>query len=322
MYLKLLSKLLGATSLLCFFVFVALVWIYRDIPASDLEAKYASHPSKFVEVDGVRFHVRQEGQGPDVVLLHASFGNLFMWDGWVDHLSDDYRITRLDLIAHGLTGPGRADSYSTDEIGALLKKLLEALELDDFHLVGTSIGGIFAFTYAAENADQVESLTLINSAGLIHRNVNPNPVQNRVPLTYRLLARITPRQMMDDFFASLINIEEQVTQDVLDTYYEMIMREGNRQATLRGMRDYQPRDPSPWLSKIVAPTLVIWSEKSVLPQEEANEFMQLLANTETQVLNVEGGGHALPISHPVLSSEAASKFWQQVDMDSADYMDQ
>jgi len=311
--MKLLAKVFSVVALVVVVIFLTCLWIYRDIPAHELEAKYAEPPSRFVEVEGIRYHVRQEGSGPDALLLHASFGNLFMWDGWVENLSDQYRFTRIDLVAHGLTGSGPEESYSTDELAESLHGLLAELELDSFHLVGTSIGGILAFTYAADYPDQVTSLTLMNSAGLIHRGVNPNPVQRSVPLKYRLLARITPRYLMDDFFRSLIHIEENATPEVLQTYYDMIMHEGNRQATLSGMRDYQPRDPSPWLTKIIAPTFVMWAENSVLPQHEAEEFIDLLEGTpSTQTLIIEEGGHALPISHPISSSEAASAFWAQV----------
>ena len=58
------------------------LWVYRDIPAEDLEAKYASPASRFMNIDGVRMHYRDEGQpdGPAVLLLHANFGNLIGWN--------------------------------------------------------------------------------------------------------------------------------------------------------------------------------------------------------------------------------------------------
>jgi pimeloyl-ACP methyl ester carboxylesterase len=309
LFIKIISGLLitAVTTL------IILLWIYRDIPADELERKYATAPSKFVPVGGVRYHVRQEGHGPDVVLLHASFGNLFMWDEWVTNIADNYRVTRLDLVAHGLTGSGANEPYSTDDLAESLHGLLTQLNIRKFHLVGTSLGGILAFTYAADYSPEVSSLTLINSAGLLHKSVNPNMVEKSIPWKIRLLSYITPRYLIDDVVSGLIRVKEKITPKILTTYYEMLMRDGNRQATLRGMANYKPRDPAPWLEKVTAPSLIIWSDGSVLPKEESTEFVTLLKNSVTQSHFISGGGHALPISHPIETSEMAKQLWEQVD---------
>lgn len=311
--MKLVVKVFTVLVLVALILSLTSLWIYRDIPAAELEAQYAAPSSRFVEVEGVRYHVRQEGQGPDVVLLHGSFGNLAMWDEWVNELKGEYRITRMDLVAHGLTGRGQKEYYSTDDLTVLLHGLLQKLELNNFHLVGTSIGGIFGFTYAAEYPGDVRSLTLINSAGLIHKSVNPNPVGKTVPWRFRLFARITPRYLIDDFVSSIIGVEQKATPEVLQTYYDMIMRDGNRQALLNGMKNYQARDPSPWLKKIVAPTLIVWSDKAMLPEYEAREFIKLLEQSQTQIVMVEGNSHVLPISHPLVTANATADFWRQVE---------
>ena len=57
-----------------------------------LERKYAVAPSKFVTVEGVRFHVRDEGKGPVLLLLNGHLGSLHMWDAWVRILSPQLRI--------------------------------------------------------------------------------------------------------------------------------------------------------------------------------------------------------------------------------------
>ena len=56
------------------------LWIYRHIPAAQLEAKYALPQSRFVELDGVRMHVVEQSEGPAIVLVHAHYASLRMWD--------------------------------------------------------------------------------------------------------------------------------------------------------------------------------------------------------------------------------------------------
>jgi len=50
-----------------------------DRPAAEVEARWARPPSKFVDVDGLRVHVRDRGKGPVVVLVHGSNSSLFTW---------------------------------------------------------------------------------------------------------------------------------------------------------------------------------------------------------------------------------------------------
>ncbi len=77
-----------------------------------LEAKYASPASRFIHIDGVRIHYRDEGSGPAILLLHANFSNLLGWDPWAEALKDHYRVVRFDFPAFGLTGPDPGGDYS------------------------------------------------------------------------------------------------------------------------------------------------------------------------------------------------------------------
>ncbi|MFM8517782.1 MAG: alpha/beta fold hydrolase [Nevskiaceae bacterium] len=61
-------------------------WFYRDHPPAEVEARWAAPPSRFIVIDGVRLHYREEGSGPPVVLLHANYASLFMWEPWASAL--------------------------------------------------------------------------------------------------------------------------------------------------------------------------------------------------------------------------------------------
>jgi pimeloyl-ACP methyl ester carboxylesterase len=54
-----------------------------DIPLEALLPEYGAPPSKFVEIEGMRIHYRDEGAGPPLVLLHGFGSSLYTWDGWV-----------------------------------------------------------------------------------------------------------------------------------------------------------------------------------------------------------------------------------------------
>ena len=134
------------------------LWAYRDIPAAELEAKYTSPASRFIHIDGVRIHFRDEGSGPAILLLHANFSNLLGWDPWAEALKDQYRVVRFDIPAFGLTGPDPSGTTATSGRWHLTEKFADAVGLKRFVIGGTSLGGGIAIRYAAKHPDRIERL--------------------------------------------------------------------------------------------------------------------------------------------------------------------
>src|SRR5271167_4264795 len=114
---KLWKWLLGVLAVL---VILVALGIRSDLPAAEVEARYATAPSQFITVDGLRVHYRDRGAGPAVVLLHGSNASLFTWEGWVAALSPEHRVITLDLPGHGLTGPDPEGRYSPSEMAELV----------------------------------------------------------------------------------------------------------------------------------------------------------------------------------------------------------
>lgn len=112
-------------------------------------ARWAKAPSRFVTVDGVPIHVREEGRkgAPVVVLLHGSIVNLHEWDLVVPLLARDYRVVRFDWPPYGLSGPDPKGVYTTPRAAELMDGLMRALGHDRFALVSTSNGANVALEY-------------------------------------------------------------------------------------------------------------------------------------------------------------------------------
>src|SRR4051812_18003150 len=106
----------------------------RDLPVEMLRARWAGGASRFIDVDGMQVHVRDEGSGPAVVLLHGTSSSLHTWDGWADGLRDHYRVVRFDLPAFGLTGPSPSGDYSLDAYVTFVSHVLQRLRVPRFVL--------------------------------------------------------------------------------------------------------------------------------------------------------------------------------------------
>ena len=62
----------GLLGLLVLVVVAGAAMVRLDLPAQEATARWARPPSRFVDVDGMRVHVRDQGTGPVLVLLHGS----------------------------------------------------------------------------------------------------------------------------------------------------------------------------------------------------------------------------------------------------------
>ena len=89
-----------------------------------------------IAIDGTELHVRDEGAGPVVVLLHGSIVSLREWDPVVDRLKSRYRLVRFDWPPYGLSQPDPRNEYSTARDVALLQGLVEHLNLAPFTQIG------------------------------------------------------------------------------------------------------------------------------------------------------------------------------------------
>jgi pimeloyl-ACP methyl ester carboxylesterase len=110
-------------------------------------------------VPGGELYYEVAGSGDPVVLIHGGFGDRRMWDDQFDVLARDYRVLRYDHRGFGRS-PAPDTTYSP--IRDLLQ-LLDRAEMDRAHLVGNSLGGALAITFALLHPERVRSLTVVAS---------------------------------------------------------------------------------------------------------------------------------------------------------------
>jgi pimeloyl-ACP methyl ester carboxylesterase len=267
-----------------------------DIPARDLEARYMSAASRFVTVDdGTRVHVRDEGPrgAPAIVLLHGSNDSLQTWERWVQVLSPTYRVISMDLPGHGLTGPSASGAYGGDDYVAVVDAVVRALGVGRFAIGGNSMGGGVSWRYALAHPDKVRALVLVDAAGY------PRPAEGRPPLIFRLaatpgvgeaLARLTSRGMIENNLKEVIANDALVTDALVDRYFDMLRRDGNREATLQRMRGSRG-DPEAWrrIATIRVPTLVIWgADDPWIPASDAARFAADIPGARTVIYPATG----------------------------------
>ncbi|RUL56560.1 2-succinyl-6-hydroxy-2,4-cyclohexadiene-1-carboxylate synthase [Lysinibacillus antri] len=109
----------------------------------------------------VHVHIWNEQADQTIVMLHGFTGSVSTWGKIADLLPKTYRIIAIDLIGHGLTdAPEDVSNYWMEEQITLLHETFKQLNLSTYTLLGYSMGGRVALSYAATYPSQIEQLIL------------------------------------------------------------------------------------------------------------------------------------------------------------------
>lgn len=276
-----------------------------DLDPALLEARYATPASRFVEVDGLRVHYRDRGTGPAVVLVHGSSSSLFTWEGWADALAAEHRVVTLDMPGHGLTGPDPQGRYSAAEMADVVDAFTTAIGLDSFVIGGNSMGGSVAWHYAILHPARVRGLILVDAAGL--PRLEPRPFGFRLsasPVFGPVVRWVTPRFLVAASVRDAYGDPSRANDAVIDRYDDLLLREGNREATRE--RFARPEDGlEARLGEIHVPTLILWGSRDhwILPKY-GEAFRDRIPGAKLVML--EGLGH-VPMEEDPAASVAPVK---------------
>ncbi|GAV20996.1 2-hydroxy-6-oxo-6-(2'-aminophenyl)hexa-2, 4-dienoic acid hydrolase [Mariprofundus micogutta] len=278
-----------------------------EIPLAELEQKYATGASRFIDIDGLRVHYRDEGEGQPIVLLHGILTSLHTWDGWVHELKSDYRVISLDIPAFGLTGPANFE-YNRDHYTRFIHHFTQAIGLERFVLAGNSLGGYFAWNYAIEYPEQVQKLVLIDAAGF--KQKVPLPMWAfTAPVIGTITMHFTPRFASTILLRQVYAQPERINDALVDHYYDMQLRPGNRKAAQSLFRyaNAQSVQDAPGKERISMPTLLMWGEQDRwIPMSHFERWRQALPHAQS--VTYPDAGHMPMEEIPVKSARDLKRF--------------
>lgn len=306
-------KLPAMTALVFILALLGGAWLWTpDIDRAALEAHYAQPPSRFVQVLGVRLHVRESGpavgarEAPALLLLHGFGSSLHTWEPWALALSERYRVIRIDLPGAGLTGADPSGDYSDGRGVQLLAALLDELGVARATLVGHSMGGRLAWRFAAEQPQRVHKLVLVAPDGF----ASPGFEYGKAPevtAVVKLMQFVLPKTVLRMSLEPAYADPQAMTEDRVSRYWDLMRAPGVRPALIQRMQQMVLQDPVPLLRRISAPTLLLWGDKdAMIPVANAQDYRAALAGAEVVVL--PGLGHLPHEEAPAASLPAVRAF--------------
>jgi pimeloyl-ACP methyl ester carboxylesterase len=261
----------------------ALYW-ENDIPLENLVTKYANIESQFIEIDGMSVHYREEGNQTDtipVILIHGTGSSLHTWEGWVQELKPQRRVIRLDLPAYGLTGPNSNGDYSPEFYVEFMNHFLTKLGVKQCVMGGNSLGGAITWAYALKYPEKVTKMILVDAGGypMESKSVPMAFQMAKIPVIKDLIKYITPRSVIEKSVQNVYVNKAKVTPDLVDRYFELSLREGNRDAFVKRINQGIINDKYLKISSLRMPTLILWGDGDLLiPIDNAEKFHHDLPN--------------------------------------------
>lgn len=123
--------------------------------------------SRYVQTRSWRLHYNEAGDGHPVIMLHGSGAGATGWSNFrpnIPYLAESFRVIALDAPGWGRSQPGLPEHY--DHPNAVLE-LMDALEIERAALVGNSMGGSTAITFASRYPDRISHLVTMGAGSLM-----------------------------------------------------------------------------------------------------------------------------------------------------------
>ena len=287
-----------------------------NIPLQELKDKYCNADSKFMTIDGMEVHYKDQGEGPVILMMHGVVASLHTWDAWYDLLKDNFRIIRLDMPGFGITGPRENGDYMADTTNKFLDGFLDNLNVENLFIAGNSLGGFYGWNYTAYRPERVDALLALDTVAYKQSTPYAFILAKWLPFSTLWVKYISfPRFFMEDSLRLLYADPERLLKDVNDRYWELSLREGNRGtimdifSTIYDM--FREPEIAAKVKDVKRPTLMVWGKEDEWSRwEETIDFWKRdLPHAEFKFY--EDCGHMPMEEKPEPSAYDAFKFFAQ-----------
>jgi 3-oxoadipate enol-lactonase len=254
------------------------------------------------ESTGVRIAWEAVGTGPPVLLIHGLGYARWGWEPVVGPLAERFRVVTFDNrgIGESDVPPG---PYSAAELAADTVAVLNAVEVDRAHVVGTSLGGMVAQELALSFPERVDKLVL---ACTTPGGPSAAPMPERTVSLIAEATTLAPELALRRF------VENALATDAPDELVERIFR----------LRLEHPPDPAGWqaqaaaaatfdvfdrVGEIRAPTLILHgTDDGVVDVRNASLLAERIPAARVELF--AGGGHLFFWEQPERFVELVTEF--------------
>jgi len=223
----------------------------------------------FVRINGLRVFYENEGRGKPVLLLHGWGGKTGSVKPIFDILKTKFSVYSLDLPGFGRSETPE-NAWGTSDYGLFIKEFIENFGIRKIDLIGHSFGGRIGIWLSGNYPEMVNRLILISPSGIKPRR--------KLMYYFKVFIAKIAKAILPN------NLKEKVYQKIGSKDYK---EAGKMRPTLIKILK---EDLKPQLSKILAPTLLIWGENDrETPLYQGKIMEKGILNSRLEV--IKNAGH-------------------------------
>lgn len=226
------------------------------------------------------------GAGTPVLLLHSLGTHAGLWASTVAALSDRFELVAMDCRGHG--GSSNRMGFSVEAVARDGLTLMAALGHERFHVVGCSMGGLFAVMLHALAPVRCLSLTLTGAYATVGAAGPPRIAATRETLATMPMAEFGRRYANDTVISADIGARALVAKAIAAM---------TRENYLQTLEAILTADVSPLLAGIAVPTLVlVGTEDLRAPPAVARGLADAISRSVLR--DIQGAGHLAMLDEP------------------------
>jgi len=259
--------------------------------------------SRYIMAGGVKTHYWEAGEnGPTIIALHGGGAGTSGGAGMgtlMSLLADSFRVIAVDGVGgFGFTDVAAPAPYGVQSRVEHLERVVDAMCLDKFALIGNSQGAWIAAKYAILHPDRVTKMALISSATIGAAMGIP---EEHTPAFKVLAGYDFTREGMVAMLKALVFNEQRVTPELVEMRLASALRPGAREALAAfaaGGRylqspamfwNFDMRESLPAITKQI-PTIFFWGEQDAfVPLHVGKKLETMLPDVRFHY--VDGAGH-------------------------------
>lgn len=239
-----------------------------------------------IAVSGVAVEMFSGGSGPPLLFLHGAGGNAG-WQPYHEELARNYTVYAPSQPGfNGTERPGWV--YTIADVCHFNQALVETLGLEQYVLMGSSMGGWVAAEMAAMCRYNLKALILVGAAGI-------KPERGEIAEIFMVSAQTRMNQRFFDL--SQVPNAEQYQREL--TPEEQLVAHSNQEMASRlCWRPYLHNPSLPYyLGRVDTPTLLVWGRQdAIIPAECGEMYQQALPNARLEI--IENCGHSPALEKP------------------------
>ncbi len=235
----------------------------------------------FVVKEEKGFKYIEQGEGKVLLLLHGLMGALSNWQQVIEEFSKTYRVIVPMLPIYELP----LLTLGVKSLTKFVQKFIRYKELEDFIILGNSVGGHIGLVYAITYPEKIKAMVLTGSSGLYENAFGGS----------------FPRRKSYEFIKGKVEYTfydpKTATKELVDDVYESVNNRHKMLRLLAMAKSAIRHNMAKELHKIHVPVSLIWGKNDkITPPEVAVEFSQLLPNAE--LTWVDHCGHVPMMERP------------------------